>query len=128
MKYALLLLCFSIPALGQKVTVPTDTAAPKGYPTLFTVQEAWIKPGVMFGRAMECYLALETDGQIYRVSGGPGWTTGCAFFRPGQKVYGHVHRMLGVVVDIQYAEDGKNKSHRYTVQNVELVANQHPDN
>jgi hypothetical protein len=125
-----LLLCVATIARAQED--PTHAAAmakfremqakaPKGYPTLFHVDTASVDPGTMFVAPASCVMLLETEGQIYRVSGGPGMMTGCTIFQPGDFVYGHVHRVLGMVVDILDMRQAKPKSRRYTVNDVTLV-------
>lgn len=124
MKCALILFLLSLSAFGQDLAAKFKEAevhAPKGYPTLFVVDQAVKRPAVMFGREEECGMTLETLGTRIYVSGAPGMLSGCKMFTPGTLVYGKVHRLLGQVVDILDTTGDKPKSHRYIVQNIELL-------
>jgi hypothetical protein len=127
----ILLLC-ALPVLAQSASISNqsilqdrfkvlESQAPKGYPTLFVVSTASMSPGTFLGNDGGCVMNLETFGQIYFVTTGPGFLGGCKAFQPGTVVWGRVHRMLGTVVDVLDTSEGKPKSRRYTVKDVTLV-------
>jgi hypothetical protein len=64
---------------------------------------------------------LETAGQILSVSSPPGMFGPCKAFQPGAIVWGHIHRVLGAVVDVLDTTGTKAKSRRYVIENVTLV-------
>ncbi|HXP07576.1 MAG TPA: hypothetical protein VN828_03730 [Acidobacteriaceae bacterium] len=132
MKTALLLLFCSLPAFSQSQPDPNQAAtaqkfkqleasAPKGYPTPFVVASAVSQPGQLLGREQSCAMNIETLGQVYYVTAMQGFTAACKVYAPGTVMYGHVHQLLGQVVDLLDTTGAKPKSHRYTVENVALV-------
>lgn len=126
MKCALLLLLFSLPALGQDFAArfkEAESHAPKGYPTLFIVTSASITPATL-GGTQECGMSLETLGRRYFVVGEASWLAACKSFQPGKALFGHVHQMVDQVVDLVDPEEmagKKPKSRRYFVRDISLV-------
>ena len=99
-----------------------EAQAPKGFPTLFRVNSAAVDPGQLFGTDRGCTMRLETAGQLYEVTGLGGFTADCTVFQPGSMVWGHVHRILGTVVDVLDTRGLKKpKSRRYKVEAIALV-------
>jgi hypothetical protein len=124
MKTLVLLLLCSLQAAAQSVDVAkfreTESHAPKGYPTLFMVKWAVMQPGSL-AQSQTCSMQLETLGSVYLVGAENGFTSPCKVYSPGTALWGHVHNLLGQVVDVIDPADPKSKSHRYLVTNVTLV-------
>lgn len=126
--FAMLLLLVPLSGFAQAGTEPTvkqmfdamESKAPKGYPTLFVVTTSSVSPSTFMGSDGGCVMNIETFGKVYFVTGASGWH-GCKSFQPGTVLWGRVHRVLGTVVDILDAGEGKPKSLRYTVQDISLV-------
>ena len=107
-----LLLAISLHAEDTSLAVKLAAAgeAPKGYPTPFLV-----KPG-------GCGMYLETLGKVYHVESVHNpIIKDCTVLPPGTVVWGHVHRILGVVVDLHDITGAKPRSIRYIVQNTTVV-------
>lgn len=124
MKLPVLLLLFVLPCVAQGTAQKlkeAELSAPKGYPTPFVVANAISQPGQVLGREQSCAMSIETLGQVYYVTAVQGFTAACKVYAPGTLIYGRVHQLLGQVVDLLDTTGPKPKSHRYTVENVQLV-------
>lgn len=128
----MLLLSAALPAFAQAATTavqPTfqekfnalQATAPKGFPTLFVVATATVSPSTFLGSDGGCVMNLETLGKVYFVATSPGMFSDCKAFQPGTVLWGHVHKILGTVVDVLDTTETKQKSRRYIVKNVSLV-------
>jgi hypothetical protein len=126
---AMLLLCASMPGFSQAETQLTlqqkfeamQSQAPNGFPTLFVVSTSSVSPSTFLGADGGCSMNLETFGKVYFVETPSGMFKDCKAFQPGTILWGHVHRILGTVVDVLDSTEGKPKSRRYIVQNISLV-------